>query len=51
MFIALTAAPIWREPPRCTVQPNVTVQPVAAGTVMRIDSVDSGRVNEKKYKK
>jgi hypothetical protein len=45
------AAPLMREPTRCTVQPNVTVQRAVAGTVMRIDSVDSGRVNEKKYKK
>jgi hypothetical protein len=48
MFIALTAAPIWRDQPRCTVQPNVTVQRAVASTIMRIDSVDSGRVNEKK---
>jgi hypothetical protein len=51
MFIALTAAPIWHDPPRCAGQPYATVQRAAAGTVMRIDSVDSGRVKEKKYKK
>jgi hypothetical protein len=39
---------IWRDPPRCTVQPNVTVQRAVASTIMRIDSVGSGRVNEKK---
>jgi len=37
-----------REPTRYTVQPNVTVQRAVASTLMRIDSVDSGRVNEKK---
>ena len=42
---------IWRDQTRCTVQPNVTVQRAVAGTVMRIDSADSGRVNEKKYQK
>jgi hypothetical protein len=46
--IALTTALIWRDPPRCTEQPNVTVQRAVAGTVMRIDSAGSGRVNEKK---
>jgi hypothetical protein len=42
------AALIWRDPPRCTGQPYATVQRAVAGTIMRIDSVDSGRVNEKK---
>jgi len=49
--IALTAARIWRDQPRCTEQPNVTVQRAVASTIMRIDSVDSGRANEKKYQK
>jgi hypothetical protein len=48
MFIVLTAAPTMHEPPHCTGQPNVTVQRAVASTIMRIDSVDSGRVNEKK---
>jgi hypothetical protein len=48
MSIALTAALISREPPRCAEWPNATVQRAMAGTVMRIDSVGSGRVNEKK---
>jgi hypothetical protein len=51
MFIALTAAPIWRDPPRCTGQPNATVKRAVASTIMRIDSVGSGRVKEKKHKK
>jgi hypothetical protein len=38
----------WRDPPRCAEQPNATVQRAVAGTVMRSDSVGSGRVNEKK---
>jgi len=49
--IALTAAPIWRDPPRCTGQPNATVQRAVASTIMQIDSVDSERVKEKKHKK
>jgi hypothetical protein len=36
------------EPPRCAERPNATVQLAVAGTVMRIDSVGFGRVNEKK---
>jgi hypothetical protein len=36
------------EPLRCAEQPNATAQLAVAGTVMRIDSADSGRVNEKK---
>jgi hypothetical protein len=48
MFIVPMAAPTMHEPPHCAEQPNVTVQRAVAGTVMRIDSVDSGRVNEKK---
>jgi hypothetical protein len=39
---------IWRDPPRCAGQPNATVQRVVVVTVMRIDSVDSGRANKKK---
>ena len=46
--IALMAAPIMREPPRCAEPPNATVQLAVAGTVMRIDSVGFGRVNKKK---
>jgi len=46
--IARTAALIWRDPPRCAERPNATVQRAVAGTVMRIDSVGSGRVNAKK---
>jgi len=42
------AAPLMHEPPRCAGQPNATVQPAVAGTVMPIDSDGSGRVNEKK---
>ena len=49
--IALTAVLVWRDPPRCTGQPSATVQRAVASTIMRIDSVDSGRVKEKKYKK
>jgi hypothetical protein len=48
MSIALLAAPIMPDPPRYTEQPNATVQPAVAGTVMRIDSAGSGHVNEKK---
>jgi hypothetical protein len=48
MFIALTIALIWRDPPRCTGQPSVTVQRAVASTIMQNDSVDSGRVYEKK---
>jgi hypothetical protein len=48
MFIVPMAAPTMHEPPHCAEQPNVTVQRAVAGTVMRIDSVGSGRVNEKK---
>jgi len=48
MSIARTAALIWRDRPRCAERPNATVQPAVAGTLMRIDSVGSGRVNEKK---
>jgi hypothetical protein len=48
MSIARTAALIWRDPPRCAERPNATVQPAVAGTIMRIDSAASGRVNEKK---
>jgi len=51
MFIALMAAPLMREPPRCAGPPNATVQPAVAGTIMRIDSTDSGRANEKKHQK
>jgi hypothetical protein len=39
---------IWHDPPRCTAQPNATVQPAAASTLMRLDSIGSERVNEKK---
>jgi len=39
---------IWRDPPRCAGQPNATAQRAVAGTVMPIDSADSGRDNEKK---
>ncbi|MEA3243427.1 MAG: hypothetical protein U9Q19_08350 [Pseudomonadota bacterium] len=46
--IARMVVLIWRDPPRCAGQPNATVQPAVAGTVMPIDSVGSGRVNEKK---
>jgi len=42
------AAPFMREPPRFVGQPNATVQHAVVGTVMRVDSVDSERVNEKK---
>jgi len=45
------AAPLMHEPPRYAGQPNVIVQHAVAGTIMPIDSVDSARVNEKKYKK
>jgi hypothetical protein len=48
MSIALTAALIWRDPPRCAERPNATVQRAVAGTLMRIDSAGSGRVSEKK---
>jgi hypothetical protein len=48
MSIARLAAPTMHEPPHCAEQPNVTVQRAVAGTVMRIDSVGSGRGNEKK---
>jgi hypothetical protein len=48
MFTALMAAPLMHEPPRCTGQLNATAQRAVAGTVMPIDSVGSGRVNEKK---
>jgi hypothetical protein len=48
MFIVPMAVPTMRELPHCAEQPNVTVQRAVAGTVMRIDSVGSGRVNEKK---
>jgi len=48
MSIAPMAAPTMHEPPRCAEQPNVTVQRAVASTVMRIDSVGSGRVSEKK---
>jgi len=46
--IALMAVPIMRDPLRCAEQPGATVQLAAVGTVMRIDSVGFGRVNEKK---
>jgi hypothetical protein len=48
MFIVPMAAPTMHEPPHCAEQPNVTVQRAVAGTVMRIDSVGSGCVNDKK---
>lgn len=48
MFIVLMAVPLMHEPLRCAGQPNATAQPAVAGIVMRSDSVDSGRVNEKK---
>jgi len=47
-FTALMAAPLMHESPRCAGQPNATAQRAVAGTVMRIDSADSGRDNEKK---
>lgn len=46
--IVRMAVLIWHDPIRCTAQPNATVQPAVAGTVMRIDSIGSERVNEKK---
>jgi hypothetical protein len=49
--IARTAALIERDPTRCTEQPNVTVQRAVAGTMLRIDNVDSGHANEKKHQK
>jgi len=42
------AVPVMRAQFRCAGQPGATVQPAAAGTVMRTDSVGIGRVNEKK---
>jgi hypothetical protein len=42
------AAPIMHGPYRCVEPPNAIVQPVKAGTLTRIDSADSARVNEKK---
>jgi len=39
---------IWRDQTRCNEQPNVTVQHAVASTIMRIDSADSGRANDKK---
>jgi hypothetical protein len=39
---------IWRDPIRCAERPNATVQPAVAGTLMRLDSISSERVNEKK---
>jgi hypothetical protein len=38
---------IERDPTRYAEQPNATVQLAAAGTILRIDSAGSGRVNEK----
>ena len=48
MFIAPMAVLIWRDPPHCTGQQNVTVQLAVVSTVMRIDNAGSGRANEKK---
>jgi len=42
------AAPNMRDLPRCAEQPNATVQPAVAGTVMRIDNAGSGRAKNKK---
>jgi len=50
-FIARTAALIWRDLTHCAEPPSVTVQRASAGIIMQIDSVDSGRVNEKKHQK
>ena len=48
MSIALTAAPIMPGTPLYAARPNATVQLAVVGTIMRIDNVDTGRVNEKK---
>jgi hypothetical protein len=46
--IALTAAPIMPALPLYAERPNATAQRAVVGTIMRIGSVDFGRVNEKK---
>jgi hypothetical protein len=48
MFTAHEVVLIRPAPTHCSGQPNVIAQHAVASTIMRIDSVDSGRVNEKK---